>query len=53
MKVEKTLENVSNCLCLQCPSYTKTCHLRNEKEMFEKINNIAEQKHFEFFFCSF
>ena len=53
MKVEKTLENVGKCLCLQCPSYTKSCHLRSEKELFEKINNINTEKHFEVMFCAF
>ena len=53
MKVEKTLENISNCLCIQCPSYTKSCRLRNEKELFENVNNIESVKHFEIMFCAF
>lgn len=53
MKVEKTLENVSQCLCLQCPSYTKSCHLKNEKTLFEKINRVDVEQHFEIMFCAF
>lgn len=53
MHVEKTIENASKCLCLQCPSYTRYCHLKNENEVLNNLPNIGERSHFEMMFCAF
>ena len=38
MKVERTLENVKNCLCLECPSYTKGCKKKLNKNIDPNSN---------------
>lgn len=53
MQVDKTLENARSCLCLQCPSYTKGCHLKNESDVVAKMPRIDEFSHFEIMFCAF
>lgn len=51
MKVERTLENVQNCLCLNCPTYTKKCKKKNANNIDENV--LKNSKHFEVLFCAF
>ena len=38
MRVEKTIENAKNCLCLKCPSYTTFCKHHNKLNYAVKIS---------------
>ena len=51
MKVERTLENVRNCLCLECTSYTKGCKKKLNKNIDEE--SLKSKEHFEVLFCAF
>ena len=51
--VDKTMENIRKCLCLECPSYTKHCKSKNTLKIYENIHKIKDIKHFEIMFCAF
>lgn len=54
MIVDKTEENISRCLCMNCPSYTKTCQYKNAPEnMDQSTKNLEERTHYEKMFCAF
>ncbi len=53
-KVERTQQNIKRCLCLECPSYSMLCRLKN----FEKNKNRTDEAlqshtHYEKMFCAF
>jgi len=54
MRVEKTEENICNCICMMCPSYEKNCKLQNR---FENQNistqHLVNLTHYEKMFCAF
>ncbi|MBQ7284712.1 MAG: DUF2769 domain-containing protein [Alphaproteobacteria bacterium] len=54
MLVEKTKENLKECQCHNCPSYTLGCKIKNYPidaiKMFEDIDNL---EHLERMFCAF
>lgn len=53
MKVDKTTENARNCMCLTCPSYTKTCKIKNIPNLTKNIIDVDETQHLEIMFCAF
>lgn len=54
MLVAKTKENLKECQCPNCPSYTLGCKIKNYPinaiKMFEDLDNL---EHFESMFCAF
>lgn len=50
MRVNKTIENVKQCICDKCPSYTLACRNKNN---FLHDDNIADLNHYEMMFCAF
>lgn len=54
MLVDKTKENVSRCLCMNCPSYTRACQIKNAPEnMDESTEDLSQRTHYEKMFCAF
>lgn len=54
MKVEKTQENISHCICLYCPSYSQVCKLKNSTEnVNQTTENLEDKTHYEKMFCAF
>ncbi len=54
LKVDKTNENISRCICLNCPSYSTTCKLKNAPFAANlPTKNLAGRTHFEKMFCAF
>ncbi len=53
MHVDKTVENARECMCLTCPSYTKTCKIKNVPELTEEVAHIDDVQHLEMMFCAF
>ncbi|MBR1373257.1 DUF2769 domain-containing protein [bacterium] len=53
MLVHKTLENARNCKCLQCPSYTTTCKIRNKMSDHTDVLHRLNDAHWELLFCAF
>lgn len=54
MRVEKTRENLRECLCLHCPSYTTACKMKNMPEnLLKMLEPINEVEHFEGMYCAF
>ena len=53
-KVDKTEENITRCLCLNCPSYSTTCKIKNAKQTTNRTTQSLEaHKHYEKMFCAF
>lgn len=54
MKVAKTKENLKKCKCMECPSYTLGCKIKNAPmnivRMMEDLQNV---QHFEGMYCAF
>ncbi len=54
MRVQKTLENASFCLCMKCPSYSTVCRIKNEPEnSIQTEADLQTRTHFEKMFCAF
>jgi len=53
MRVEKTTDNAQQCLCLSCPSYTKTCKLKNKLNTNQDVLQKVNDAHWELLFCAF
>lgn len=54
MSVEKTFENMEHCLCMQCPSYSMHCKLKNIPKNYIKLKTDMEYgAHFEKMFCAY
>ena len=52
MRVEKNMENLCSCLCLECPSYTKGCKNKHKIDDFSDVL-INDKEHLEIMFCAF
>ena len=53
-QVEKSKRNMERCLCLDCPSYSMLCRLKNYAENNDKPDEILKNKnHYEKMFCAF
>ncbi len=50
MRVDKTLENAEQCICVKCLSYTLAC--KNKNNTFEN-GCIENLNHYEKMFCAF
>jgi hypothetical protein len=53
MHIEKNLENLNACQCLNCPSYTQSCKLKNKEDLEKRLDNLSAVTHFEKMFCAF
>ena len=53
MRVDKTLENIKQCVCLKCPSYTLGCRSKNRDNIALLNEDIDKIKHHEIMFCAF
>ena len=54
MNVERTKENLSQCRCMKCPSYTNKCKFENMPEnLIHMMQNLQDTDHFEGMFCAF
>ena len=54
MQVEKTQDNICNCLCMMCPSYEKICKFSNQKDNKDiSTQKLQEKTHYEKLFCAF
>ena len=54
MKIAKNIDNLKQCLCMKCPSYTKHCKMKNAGDNFIKLmKNIENKEHYEKMFCAY
>lgn len=54
MQVAKTKENLKNCQCMHCPSYSTGCKIKSMPEnILHMMENIENVEHFEGMFCAF
>lgn len=54
MRVDKTLENVSHCLCMKCPSYSSVCQIKNAPQNINlDTADLETRTHYEKMFCAF
>ena len=54
MTVERSKENLKQCKCMHCPSYTMGCMLKSMPlDIVHMIEGIEKQTHFEGMFCAF
>ncbi len=54
MIVEKNTENLKQCKCMHCPSYTMGCKVKNVAEnLYKMIDGIEKANHFEGMYCAF
>ncbi len=54
MQVAKTKENLQDCRCRECPSYTTGCKIKNYPiNMLKLLNDLEKTDHFEGMFCAF
>ncbi len=52
--VARTRENLERCKCLDCPSYTMGCKIKNiPTNLYKLVNNLDKTEHFEGMFCAF
>lgn len=53
MQVDKTQENICQCLCMICPSYEKICKLKNINQSQDiSTQNLQNMTHYEKMFCA-
>lgn len=53
-KIAKTELNASRCMCLNCPSYTTFCKIKNmEQNTTRATKYLTERTHYEKMFCAF
>ena len=53
-QVDKTKENLKQCQCIYCPSYSKGCKMHSMSGNIARMaEGLATQKHFEGMFCAF
>lgn len=53
-KVAKTQKNIARCLCLNCPSYSSVCKIKNAHQNNNLETETLEKKtHYEKMFCAF
>ena len=53
-KIDKTELNVSRCMCLECPSYSTLCKIKNvSQNATRKTENLINRTHYEKMFCAF
>ena len=54
MKVEKTAENVAQCICMYCPSYSQVCKLKNApNNVNQPTESLANKTKKKKMFCAF
>ncbi len=52
--VERTSENLKKCKCMDCPSYTMECKLKNyPANLFKLVEGVENIEHYEKMFCAF
>ena len=54
MKVDVTKENLAQCLCLMCPSYSQGCKIKCAVENANiSTQDLSKKTHYEKMFCAF
>ena len=54
MRVAKTVENLKKCRCMDCPSYTMGCKVKNYPINIAKLaGGLDGVEHYEKMFCAF
>lgn len=54
MQVAKNKENLKKCVCMDCPSYSMGCKIKNFPEnMIKLMNDLDDVEHYEKMFCAF
>lgn len=52
--VARTKENLQRCKCMDCPSYTLGCKIKNMPgNLYKLMGEIEDVEHFEGMFCAF
>lgn len=52
--VSRTSDNLRKCLCSDCPSYTKTCKIKNYPiNLMKLVDGVENVEHYEKMFCAF
>ncbi len=53
-KVEKSMSNLTKCVCHLCPTYTFTCKIKAVPSIVKGVvTNIAHAEHIDSMFCAF
>jgi len=53
-EVARTKENLEHCRCMDCPSYTLGCKIKNMPgNVYKLMGELDEVDHFEAMFCAF
>ena len=54
MQVDKSKENLKECKCMSCPSYSMGCKMKNmPSNMLHMVEGSERSEHFEGLFCAF
>ncbi len=54
MQVERSRENLKECQCMHCPSYTTGCKIKSMPEnIMNLMEGLSETDHFECMFCAY
>lgn len=54
MRVAKTVDNLNKCRCMDCPSYTMGCKVKNYPINLAKLaSGLDSVDHYEKMFCAF
>lgn len=54
MQVAKTKENLEQCKCMGCPSYTTGCKVKNMAgNLYKLLEGLDKAEHFEGMYCAF
>lgn len=52
--VARTKENLAHCKCLNCPSYSFVCKIKNMPgNIYKLMDDLSETEHFEGMYCAF
>ena len=52
--VARTKENLEHCKCLDCPSYTLGCKIKNTPiNLYKLMDDLDKTEHFEGMYCAF
>lgn len=53
-RVARTKENLERCKCMDCPSYTLGCKIKNMAgNLYKLIDDLDKTEHFEGMYCAF
>lgn len=53
-EVARTKENLEHCRCMDCPSYTLGCKIKNMPgNVYKMMGDLEDVEHFEALYCAF